>query len=307
MQSDLRSALVYMCRRVLHPLVRMLVRFGVSAGELKSIVDSVYAQAGSEYLRSQGERVSYSRLAVITGINRSVLPTILATPSDQFRPRSRTQLHRAARVLTGWHEDAAFQTRTGEPAAIPVHGRRHSFRQLAHRYSGGVYYQTLLSELVRVGAVKEIGGDRVRALRRSLSSGGADAESVYEAGEAAGDLMATLEHNLTSRATEQLPVRSLALEVDARSLPLFRAQLGKRADAMLEVVEAFLEEHRLEQRTGATDADAQKLTLGATVFAVRRDVAQPQSSLPGPARSNATTSPRRGALRPRRQRVTRGS
>jgi hypothetical protein len=294
MQSDLRSALVYMCRRVLHPLVRILVRFGVSAGELKSIVDSVYAQAGSEYLRAQGERVSYSRLAVITGINRSVLPSILATPPDQFRPRSGTQLHRAARVLTGWHDDPAFQTRTGEPAAIPVHGRRHSFSQLAQRYSGGVYYQTLLSELIRVGAVKEISGDRVRALRRSLSSGGADAESVYEAGDAAGDLMATLEHNLTSRATEQLPVRSLTLEVDGRSLPLFRAQLGKRADAMLEVIEAFLEEHRPEQQVDASDGGAHKLTLGATVFAVRRDVVQQQEPLPRPAPSNSSIArPRR--------------
>jgi hypothetical protein len=258
----------------------MLVRFGVSAGELKSIVDSVYAQAGSEYLSAQGERVSYSRLAVITGINRSFLPSILATPQDRFQPRSRTQLHRAARVLSGWHDDAAFQTRTGEPAVLPVHGRRHSFRQLAQRYSGGVYYQTLLSELVRVGAVKRIGADRVRALRRSLSSGGANAESVYDAGEAAGDLLATLEHNLTSRAGEQLPVRSLALEVDARSLPLFRAQLGKRADAMLEVVEAFLEEHRLEQRDAANEADDHKLALGATVFAVMRATTPP----PLPAR-----------------------
>ena len=29
--SDIRSALSVMCRRVLHPLVRILVRFGVSA------------------------------------------------------------------------------------------------------------------------------------------------------------------------------------------------------------------------------------------------------------------------------------
>ena len=71
MSADVRSSLVFMCRRVLHPLVRILVRFGISAGELKAIVDNVYAQAASEYLASQGERVTYSKLAVITGINRT--------------------------------------------------------------------------------------------------------------------------------------------------------------------------------------------------------------------------------------------
>ena len=253
----------------------MLIRFGVSAGEFKAIVDSVYAHAGSEYLSAQGERVTFSRLAVITGINRSFLPAILAAPQDEFRPRSRTQLHRAARVLTGWHDDASFQTRTGAPAVLDVHGRRKSFRQLAHRYSGGVYYQTLLSELIRVGAVQKVGLNRVRALRRSPSSGGADADSLLDAGETAGDLLATLEHNLTTRAREQLPVRSLAVNVDADSLPLFRAQLAKRADGLLEVMDAFLQGHRSARTAKRFTAQrpAKEITLGATVFALQRGVA----------------------------------
>src|SRR5580692_8253051 len=146
-----------MCRRVLHPLVRILVRFGVSAGEFKAIVDSVYAHAGSEYLAEQGEKATYSKLAVITGINRAFLPAILAN----------TQLHRAARVLNGWYDDKLFQTSLGDPAVLPVDGERHSFRQLVELYSGGVYHQTMLSELERVGAVRLISGDRVRALRRA--------------------------------------------------------------------------------------------------------------------------------------------
>ncbi len=120
--SNIRPVLGLLCRRVLHPLVRILVRFGVSAGEFKAIVDSVYAHAGSEYLSEQGERVTYSKLAVITGINRAFLPAILANPQDEFHPRSHTQLHRATRVLSGWYDDKLFQTSLGEPAVLPVDG-----------------------------------------------------------------------------------------------------------------------------------------------------------------------------------------
>src|ERR1700744_3172064 len=137
--SDIRSALSVMCRRILLPLVRILVRFGVSAGGFKAIVDSVYAHAGSEYLAGQGEKVTYSKLAVITGINRAFLPAILANPKDEFRPRSNTQLHRAARVLNGWYQDRLFQTGLGDPAVLPVEGDSRSFRQLVELYSGGVY------------------------------------------------------------------------------------------------------------------------------------------------------------------------
>ncbi len=292
MQSEVRSALVHLCRRVLYPLVRILIRFGVSAGELKAILDRVYAHAAAEYLEQQGERVTFSRLAVVTGINRSVLPEILAAPQEgDFRPRSTTQLHRAARVLTGWYEDRDYQTRAGKPAVLPVQGERRSFQHLVHRYSGGMYFQTVLSELERVGAVKRVGADSVRPLRRTLTAGGASAESLYGAAEVAGDLLATLAHNLAAPENEQLPVRSLVLEADARSLPLYRAQVGRRADALLEQVESFLQTHRPEERsrvqaTAGPGAPAERagtpqpatLSMGAAVFAICREDNRPPKS-----------------------------
>jgi hypothetical protein len=271
--SETRSALVLMCRRVLHPLVRILVRFGVSAGEFKAIVDSVYAHAGSEYLVEQGERMTYSKLAVITGINRAFLPAILANPQDEFRPRSDTQLHRAARVLNGWYDDRLFQTSLGDPAVLPVDGDRHSFRQLVELYSGGVYYQTMLSELERVGAIRLISGERVRAVRRTPVTGGANIESVLTTGETAGDLLNTLEHNLTSPADEQLPVRTLIGVADSRVLPLFRTQLAKRADGLLEVLDLFLRSHQPEARPPGEANPG--IELGAAVIAIRRKSADP--------------------------------
>jgi hypothetical protein len=270
MQPAFRSALVALSRRVLYPLVRILVRFGVSAGELKSIVDSAYAHAGSQYLRERGERVTYSRLAVITGINRSFLPALLAKPQDQFQPRSDTQLHRAARVLAGWHEDVRFQTSRGLPAVLAIRGGRQSFERLVHAYSGGVYYANVLSELVEAGAVKQIGSDRVRALRRSLAVAGANVDYLQTAAQVSGDLLSTLEHNLTSPANEQLPVRSLVVRADPRILPLFRARVAKRSDALLESLEGFLQAHAPKGKSRGEAEGANGRTLGTTVFAICR-------------------------------------
>lgn len=277
MQSDFRAALVHLCRRVLEPLVSILIRSGVSAGELKAIVDRAYVHAAAEYLEEQGERVTYSRLAVVTGINRSVLPELLSDSREgDFRPRSSTQLHRASRVLTGWYEDRDFQSRGGKPAVLPITGERRSFQHLVHRYSGGMYFQIVLSELERLGAVKRVEAESVRPVRRSLTAGGASAESVYSAGDIAGDLMETLAHNLGAPDNEQLPVRSLVLEADARSLPLYRAQVGRRADALLEQVESFLQTHGSQEPHRSTSSGTEvsdvpaSLPLGAAVFAICR-------------------------------------
>lgn len=283
MQTEFRAALVHLCRRVLHPLVRILLRFGVSAGELKSIVDSVYARAGLEYLERAGERATYSRLAVITGINRAALTAVLAAPpSDDFKPRSRTQLHRAARVLNGWHDDADFQTPSGRPAVLPLLDGRRSFRKLALRYSGGVYFRTLLAELEHVGAVERVGEDRVRARRRSIGAGDASPDALYGAAEVAGDLMATLEHNLGAGEAGPLPVRSLVLPADARALPAFRARVARRADTMVEQVEAFLEADGAPRgNSPRSKRDRPALALGVAAFAICREE-RPAAPLPRP-------------------------
>ncbi len=272
-----------MCRRVLHPLVRILVRFGVSAGEFKAIVDSVYAHAGSEYLAEQGERVTYSKLAVITGINRAFLPAILAHPHDEFRPRSHTQLHRAARVLAGWHDDKLFQTSVGDPAVLPIDGGRNSFRQLVDLYSGGVYHRTMLSELERVGAIRLVSAKRVRALRRTPVGGGANLDTVLSTGEMAGDLLNTLEHNMFSPAAEQLPVRALFGTMDPAELPRFQVQLGQRADRLLKVLDQLMRSHAPKPATAGKENPG--VEIGASVIAITRRSPRLAAATPtGPAK-----------------------
>ena len=261
-----------MCRRILQPLVRILVRFGVSAGELKAIVDSVYAHVGSEYLAEQGERVTFSKLAVITGINRAFLPAILANPQDEFHPRSQTQLHRAARVLNGWHDDKLFQTNLGDPAVLPIDGEQRSFRQLVELYSGGVYHRTMLSELERVGAIRLASGGRVRAMRRNPISGGANLDSLLTTAETAGDLLSTLEYNLSAPLGQQLPVRSLIGQVDIGALPLFRTQLDRRADGFLEVIDLLMRSHA--PKVDRSREEMPGIEVGAAVVGLRRAAPQ---------------------------------
>lgn len=162
------------------------------------------------------------------------------------------------------------------PAVLPIKGERRSFEKLVQRYSGGMYFGTVLSELERMGALKRVGDDRVRPVRASLAFGGADVKSVYSAGELAGDMMRTLAHNLASPENEQLPVRAFVLEVNARCLPLYRAQLGRRAEALLEQVESFLQTHGAQEPNRGTPVGAEagegpaSLPLGAAVFAICR-------------------------------------
>lgn len=124
----------------------------------------------------------------------------------------------------------------------------------------------------------------MRVLRRAPVPGGTHADAVHAAGEITGDLLSTLDHNLSAKPHEQLPIRTLAVRVSGRSLSSFRAQLARRAEGLLETTDAFLQAHRSEcplKVTGAQDGlavqadpsarvDSESLILGAGIFAICR-------------------------------------
>jgi len=65
-----------------------------------------------------------------------------------------------------------------------------------------------------------------------------------------------------------LPVRALISMADPRALPLFRAQLAKRADGLLEVLDLFLRSH--PPVAGQSGEAKSGIELGAAVIAIRR-------------------------------------
>jgi hypothetical protein len=266
--SDIRPALGVLCRGVLYPLIRILLRFGVSAGEFKAMVDSVYAHAGAEYLAEQREKVTHSKLAVITGINRAFLPAILACSQNEFYPRSNTQLHRASRVLNGWYDDKLFQTSHGDPAVLPLDGEHRSFRQLVDLYSGGIYHRTMLSELVRVGAIRVTSGGRVQAIRRDVVSSSASLESILATASIASDTLSTLEYNLKAPAEKKLPIQTTTGRIDPSSVPKFKERIETRADALLDAVGRFMRAHA--PVSASAESGSTGVEVGAMVIAIHR-------------------------------------
>ena len=263
---------MFVCRRVLEPLIRLLLRAGVSAGEFKSIVDSIYVHQAACHLDRSGEGVNDSRLAVITGLQRRTVRDLRTHPPEGFTPRSGTQLHRASRVLTGWFDDQDFRTSTGEPAILSFSGSGFTFQALVERYGGGVPAGPVLKELLHAGVAQKLPKKHIQVLRRSPEPVGADPALLYEMGQLSGDLLTTFDHNLTAPATAALPVRFLVAPMDANAVPLFRTQFRKRADAMMEATESFLDSHPPASKARASNTDSLNLrvTAGLAVFTVLR-------------------------------------
>jgi hypothetical protein len=267
-----KSGVIASCRRILAPLTRILIRFGVGAGELSALVEQEYVKSAVRQLAQSGELVTSSRIAIITGLPRNIVASIVESLDAESTRRVGSLIQRAQRVLTGWFEDREFQTREGDPLVLGVSGAGKSFETLVDRYvGGGVRASGVLKELLATGAVKMTREGAIRAMRRSAAAGGADPQTVQQLGDFTSALLTAFEHNLTSGPQEQVAIRGVTRHADASIVPLFRTQMAKRADVLIEGAEAFL-----ESRVAEHDGSSSAVVVGTFAFTSVHTINEPQ-------------------------------
>src|ERR1700722_4813441 len=265
---SIKNSVIASCRSILAPLTRILIRFGVSAGELNALVEQEYVKSAIRQLAMKNELVSSSRISIITGLPRNIVASIVESLDEESTRRVSSLIQRAQRVLTGWYEDREFQTREGDPAVLPVAGQGKTFEVLVERYvGGGVRSSGVLKELLATGAIKITRDAQVRAMRRRAAAGGAGHETVQQLGEYTAALLTAFEHNLSSGPLEQLAIRGVTRNADPPIVPFFRAQMAKRAEVLVESAEAFLESRVTQPRDDARATGvADEVVVGSFAF-----------------------------------------
>ncbi|MDQ2075748.1 DUF6502 family protein [Marinimicrobium sp. ABcell2] len=196
--------------RTLRPMVRLLLRHGVSYRFFADIARHVYVDVARSDFSLPGRKQSLSRMAVLTGINRKDIAKLQDRPHplSGAAPEKPTP---AARVITGWINDVRFHSADGSPASLPVEAAdgAPSFSELVRQYSRDVPVRALLDELERVAAVNK-DGDQVTLAARGYIPVEDMQENIRIFGTAAADLMATMDHNIAKEQPGPFIQRTVA-------------------------------------------------------------------------------------------------
>ena len=226
--------------RLLRPLVRILLRNGVSYSTFSDFVKWVYVDVASKEFGIEGRKQSTSRVSVITGLSRKEVMRVrqLARPDDRA---STEKYNRAARVIAAWRRDRNFLDAKGQPAPLPMAGPGVSFSELVKRFSGDVPVRATLDELIRVGAVERLEDGRVSLLIRTYVPRSSDADKLHILGTDVAHLISTFDHNLKSDLIGPFFQRKVAYDIlPDEVLPGFRKHSAKRAQALLESLDRWL-------------------------------------------------------------------
>jgi hypothetical protein len=197
MSENFKATLLAAFKPLMRPLVRILVRNGVSFGEFSELLKSVFVESAQAVLQLPDSRQSVSRIAITTGLTRLEVSRLL-TQSAEDAEALVGRLSRVGRLLTGWHQDSDFTGPYGIPYELQFEGPpgRRSFMELVRRYTSDVPADEMLDEMKRIGAVLDLGNSYFRVLIRSYIPSAADPAKFHAMSVAFTDLAKTLDQNL---------------------------------------------------------------------------------------------------------------
>jgi len=193
----LREQLREAYRRLLNPLIRILIRNGVTATEATDLVRRAYVDAAtSEEFRLPGRRTSDSRIAILTGLTRKEVHK-LRTESGESD--SETNLSRIGRLIAAWNQDPEFTGPYGLPLAVKFQdrsgGEAPSFTELCRRHCPDFSPRAMLDELLRTGLAHIDDDGLIRNSGRTYIPSKLDPAAIERLGRIVGRLANTLDFN----------------------------------------------------------------------------------------------------------------
>jgi hypothetical protein len=253
-----RDSLRKAFRRLLNPLVRIMLRSGMVAKDLEEIVRQVFVDvASSEEFAIEGRnQISNTRLAILTGLTRDEVAKLRR--GDSFQ-REFSNMSRVARVLNEWQRNARYTGAYGVPLELPFESERDepTFTELVRNFSGDMSPRAMLEELVRIDAVTQFDDGTLKLQSSTYLPAPMDEASIEHLGTVIQRVADTLIHNNDERNAATKRVERLVYSdqgfPEAKYADLQKLVRDKSAE-FLEVINSWIVANELSNNAADTPA-----------------------------------------------------
>jgi predicted XRE-type DNA-binding protein len=243
MESELKQGLLAAYRRLLKPLVRILLRNGVPFGEFAEVAKEAYIDVAARDFKVPNRKMSQARIAILTGLTRKEVARLVGD-KGKGKQELRSNHNRVTRVLTGWHTDANYTGPYGLPLELRFEGRNgYFFSNLVQKYSGDMAARAMLDELLRIGAVKETETGWYKVLTRTYMPVVDEMDSLDRLASVIRNFINTIDRNINEPDPEKrLFERHVFADngIKKKDLPKFRSFIKGRAQLLIAETDNWL-------------------------------------------------------------------
>jgi hypothetical protein len=267
MPDNVKQALAIALSRLLRPLIRIMLREGLTYSEFALIARAAFVNcAAKDFAVGASDRSSES-VATLTGIPEAEIQPLLA---QEFvaKAEAPAEPNNFARVLHGWHNDRDYVGPYGFPIDLPFHGPSPSLVALVARHTPGIDADVILRELRRISAVREVGDNIWQPTVQEYIDPTLSPENIRRMGKLVESLLSTLENNTSGdKSRTDLFERTMIVDtpLSKSQLLAFQAYLKVVGGQFLQRVDTFAAID-LHEKMGIAPGEVALISAGLQCF-----------------------------------------
>jgi len=249
-------------RRFLRPLMRLLVKVGITFPVFADLLRELYIEVA--VAMTDPARRTDSRISLMTGIHRKELRrwrTEGAADRDEAPPK----LTLSAAIIARWTGSPSWLGEDGGPRPLPRAGRR-SFELLVSEVTKDLRSRTVYDEWLAEGIISLDADERIRLNEAAYLPKPGGEEQLYYFSRNLHDHVAAASANIIARSTPPFLDRSVHYDhLTREQANRLEAIARKAAQRLLEQVNR--EAMRLVGDEPEDPAETHRVNLGVYVFA----------------------------------------
>ena len=262
------SVLLRAVEQILRPIVRQLLRHGVTYGTLAQVAKRLYYQVAANDFALPNRAQTDSRIALITGLSRRDVASLRAT-KDRVATAD-LDVHLATKLVDVWTNDPRYQSEPGVPRVLPFESRGRggpTFVELVRRVGGDIPPRALLDELVRVGSVELQATRDVRLLQHAYIPAAESPERLEMLGEDVAEFASVIAHNLEAPVHEAFLQQKVIYDnIGDEALENLRRELRRLGEAFLRRINKVVAQRDRDRNPEAPGGERRRVVMGVYYF-----------------------------------------
>ncbi len=257
MNDSINTIINESAMKVLRPLIRVLLRNGVSCGSFEELARKTYVDEAYAIGKKNQQKTTVSSVSAQTGLSRKEVKRLNDLEQTQ-RTDVEQKYNRAVRVISGWVNEDRFTDAQGNAKALPLSDEDGSFAALVKQYSGDITTKAMLDLLLNAECIKV--EDNMAHLIKQAYVPGKDSEEIIRIlGTDTSELLNTIDHNLTDENNNKRYQRKVSSALlNKNAIDKFKKLSNKQSQVLLEQLDAWITEHEVEP----DDENASYVSLG---------------------------------------------
>ena len=255
MQS-VRTSLLAAFRYLLKPLVRIAVTNGVLFPDFSDALKKAFVDVAVRQMMASKMDVSEEGISLIASIEVQEVGSILRGGTDAQYGQVAHQVSPLEKILSAWHTDARYTGPYGvlRDLHFSSNGSQGSdpdgLVELVQTYFPDIKPQVAVDELVRIGAVQDLGKGFYRAVKRSYVPEPLSVPSIRHLARVMHNLSETLEVNLRPASADGkgLIERSIyaGYGIPKQDLPAFDTFIRARGQIFADDIDNWITDRDVE-------------------------------------------------------------